>query len=182
MQLVFDPRYRRIVDFLSLDSVELEEPHVPEKIMFLYDWAEKKTGGDLTAVLNKLSSLKKEVGSTLRGKPLLIDLYKWTKLDANKTIDRELKQLEKETEEERKEREDRMVKKTQEKIKTWNQTKDQIYKESDEKDLENIYKTNTVARMIRSEDKQQSKTNINYRIAKDESPKAVGVKPYDNPT
>lgn len=182
MPSIFDQRYRRMVDFLSLESVDLEEPHVPEKIMFLYDWAEKKTmGGDLQDVLNKLTFLKKDIGTTLRGKELLKDLYKWTRLDAEKMLDNEKKELANKTKEELEDLEEKMIKKEEKRKEDWKKTKEQIYQEADEKDLENIYRTNTLARMIKSEDKQQAKTNINYKIAKDESPKAVGVKPYDNP-
>ena len=181
MQLIFDPRYRRLVDFLSLESEELEAPHVPEKIMFLYDWAEKKTkGGDLNAVLEKLTSLKKDIGSTLRGKSLLVDLYKFTRLDADKILAKEKQLYEHKTEAELKELEAKMLKKTIEKQKAWQDTKDQIYQEADTKDLENIFRANTLARMIKSEDKQQSKTSVNYKIVKDEAPKAVKVKPYDS--
>lgn len=182
MQLVFDPRFRRIVDFLSLDSVDLEEPHVPEKIMFLYDWAEKKTkGGDLQDVLDRLNKLQKDLGTTMRGKELLKDLYKFSRLDADKMVAKEKEELAGKSEQELKEIEEKLIKKEEKKRIDWAKTKEQIYRESDQKDLENIYRANTLARMKNLEDKQQAKTNINLKVAKDESPKAVGVKPYDNP-
>lgn len=142
--------------------------------MFLYDWAERKAKSDkVEDIIGKLQGFKKDLGQTLRGKPLLIDLYKFAKLDASKMINQDLKKLENETESERSDREKRMLKKQEEKLKQWKDTKEQIYKEADDKELENIAKTNIVARFIKSEDKQMSKTNINYQIAKDESPKAI---------
>jgi hypothetical protein len=161
--------------------VDLEEPHVPEKIMFLYDWAEKKTmGGDLQDVLQRLTSLKKDIGTTLRGKSLLTDMYKFSRLDAEKMMAKEKEELAGKTEKELEQLEEKMIKKEEKRKNDWAKTKDEIYQEADNKDLENIYRANTLARLIKSEDKQQSKTSINYKIAKDESPKAVGVKPYDN--
>lgn len=180
MPSIFDQRYRRMVDFLSLDSVELEEPHIPEKIMFLYDWAEKKAKSeDLDQVLNKLYSFKKDIGSTLRGKPLLTDMYKFARLDAEKIIAKEEKEIASKSAEELAELEKKMISKTEKRIKDWNQTKEKIAQESDEKDLENIFRANTLARMVQSEAKQQSKTNVNYQVAKDDSPKAVKLNPGD---
>ena len=131
MQLIFDPRYRKLVDFLSLDSVDLEEQHVPEKIMFLYDWAEKKTmGGDLQDVLVKLNSLKKDIGTTLRGKELLKDLYKWTRLDADKMQQRDTNKLKRLSIEEEEAQRVEARRNSHKREKIWKETKEELYREA----------------------------------------------------
>jgi predicted SprT family Zn-dependent metalloprotease len=74
-------------------------------------------------------------------------------------------ELESKTKEEREELDKKIIKKEHEKLRDWNKTKEQAYREADNKDLLNIMRADTISRFIKSEDKQQSKTNINYCLA-----------------
>lgn len=148
---VFDQKFRRVVDFLSLEPEQLEEPHVPEKIMFLYDWAERKAGSEnMNVVLSKLKSFKNDIGATLRGRPLMLDMYKFAKLDAQKILAKDKREYEAKTEDEKKAIEKEQQEKLELRRKTLATTKDELKREAKQKDQDNLDRLDTVKRAMES--------------------------------
>ena len=173
MQLIFDQRFRKLVDFLSLDSLEIEEQHIPEKIMFLYDWAEKK-GQD---VFQNLQTLKKQTGATLRGKPLLIEMYKMARLDAEKIMHRERQKLDRQSLAEKEERVIEARKKQREREKLWNQTKDQMYEEKEKTEKDIKRRVNIFKRVQELKEIKYQKADIKVKDVKNEptEPEALQI-------
>jgi hypothetical protein len=155
MDQILDYRFRRVVDLLGLDKNDLDDPHVPVKVMFLYDWGEKKSQSIKSMdVINSISKLRKNMGITLRGKPLLVDMYKWARMDGNKIIDQEIKEVE----EDKKvafNKSNRLAKKSNiEKQKMWEDVKKSFVKQARKTELENEYRVNILKRLQEKESKE----------------------------
>ena len=79
---LYNPNYHRLASLLDLDTHERQEANVSEKLLFLHDWAVKRSGANsINQVLSMVTRLKRDLGTTQRGKILLKDMYKWVRLD-----------------------------------------------------------------------------------------------------
>lgn len=79
---LYDPSYNRFADFLGLDRYKRENHDIAKKVLFLYNWgARKADSGDYIDVLREVVSLKRGLGTTVRGETLVKDMYQWTRLD-----------------------------------------------------------------------------------------------------
>ena len=148
MDYKLDQRFRRVVDILGLDQNDLFYPHVPEKVMFLYDWAEARAKStNMIDVLRKIEGLRKDMGIMLRGRPLLTDMYKWTKIDALKIKERMLKEEARESAEE-KETQEKAIKRTyKEKVKAWEGVKESYEEDKRRAEMANTRKVNYLKRV-----------------------------------
>lgn len=79
---LYNPNFHRLSSLLDIDTFDRQEPRISEKILFLYNWAVKRSGSSsINQILPMVSKLKRDLGTTQRGKTLLTDMYKWVRLD-----------------------------------------------------------------------------------------------------
>lgn len=177
MDNLLDRRFRSIIDFLGLDRSEIEERHIPEKVMFLYDWAEfRSRSDDMGKVLKEISKLKQQIGSTLRGKPLLVDMYKWARLDSTKLLKEHQEEIS-QIEQKEKAKEKRQSKRSgQEKIEVWEKTKLELKKEAESNQKLAEKKANILQRVIENKSEKEVKTNIRVSVSKEPLPDPEEIK------
>jgi len=97
-EFLFDPKFHRFSDFLDIDKYRRDEPLMAHKIAYLYDWSEMKAKSEnFIDVLNSITKLRKDMGTTMRGEELVRDLYRWVRLDTetDKMIQQKKVELEK---------------------------------------------------------------------------------------
>lgn len=116
---LFDPNFHRFADFLDIDKYKRDDPNMSLKIAYLYDWSEMKAKSDnFVDILKSLTSLRKELGTTMRGEELVRDLYRWVRLDTetDNMIKQKRAELDriKEAKEAKGEIKDRVIKRAQE--------------------------------------------------------------------
>lgn len=77
-----DIEYHRISDLLDVSYDERKDHHTAEQLSFLTDWAREQTGSDdRLQVVERIKLLKRMLGLTEKGIPLIKKLYQWTRLD-----------------------------------------------------------------------------------------------------
>lgn len=84
--------YHRMADFYDLSLEERRDQNTAEKLSFMTDWAKEHTKSDeRIAHQEALQELKKRLGWTEKGKELIIKLYKYLRLDAQRVrLEREM--------------------------------------------------------------------------------------------
>jgi len=80
-----NPDYLRMANFLGLSRDSREDLSIAEKVDFLAEWARRKTNSDnQTDWMIALKDLQKKLGLNVRGRTLVNELFKYTRLSLQK--------------------------------------------------------------------------------------------------
>ena len=73
----YDPNYHRMADFLGLSEENKNDLTIAQKVSFLRDFTGEKTEVD---AMVRIKGIIRELGLPMKGKELLDELYKYTRL------------------------------------------------------------------------------------------------------
>jgi len=87
--------YHRVADFMGIDYNERQDPHVAEKIDYIFRWGQDTSGSEKRIdALMAVKNLIKGMGITDKGKEMIKKVYRWIRLDNNRrSIEKEMELL-----------------------------------------------------------------------------------------
>lgn len=129
---LYDPNFHRFADFMGIDKYARDDYNISKKILFLYEWGRRKVqSDDFIDVLKAVTGLKKDIGTTTKGKTLVDDMYKWARLDYDSLRIRDEKQIQREKiskeEQQKLDRQERIL----DRAKKWQDQRDEPKKQSE---------------------------------------------------
>lgn len=93
LSYIDDLEYHRVADSLGIDYELRADPHIHERLSYLYDWAKTEAKSDDRLLrVEAIRNLIRSTGLQMKGKELLLKLYQYLRLDEDrKRIEREMK-------------------------------------------------------------------------------------------
>ncbi len=167
IDFTYDPRFQRFSDFLGLDKYVRDDFELSKKVVYLYDWGAKNTKGeDFVDLLKAVTKLKHTLGTTVRGKTLVNDMYHWVRLNEDGKRAKEevrLKNLELSVADQEKldtiERGKQVVRK-------WSRDKTDLVRQKEQVDKQTDAEYQNIQKQKASENKANKEANLSVDVKK----------------